>query len=129
MRDGVHRMAALLVALAIVVAGCARSAPDPVVDGWPIGPPADCASTPCEEWLAVAQARLDVRDPGHAEVVKATLHSEGALVAPEGGLQVFARSGGCCAVAVFELADGTVEALGVGTPGISQTIEAIDFGP
>jgi hypothetical protein len=129
MGDRVHRLVPLAMALAIVVAGCARSTPDPVVDGWPIGPPADCATTPCQAWLAVAQARLAVRDPGHAEIVKATLHTEGTLVAPDGGLQVFARSGGCCAVAVFELADGTVEALGVGTPGISQTIEAIDFGP
>ena len=128
MRTGVSRLLATAMAL-VVVAGCAQATSDPVVDGWPIGPELDCAVTPCAAWLAVAQGRLDVRDPGHAEIVKATLHSEGALVAPNGELQVFARSGGCCAVAVFDLADGSVEAVGVGTPGVGEDIQTVDFGP
>ncbi len=129
MRRGRRRLLALITTFAVTVAACAKSSPDPVVDGWPIGAPADCAMTPCGAWLAVAQARLDVRDPGHAEVVKATLHNEGTLVAPEGGLQIFTRSGGCCDVAMFELANGTVKALGVGTIGVSTTVSAVDFGP
>jgi hypothetical protein len=129
MRFGRPSLLALLFVIA-AIAACAKSAPDPVVDGWPIGPPVDCAAAiDCAAWLAVAQGRLDGRDPGHAEVVKAILHNEGTLVAPDGGLQIFTRSGGCCSVAVFELADGTVAAIGVGMPGISQTVEAIDFGP
>jgi hypothetical protein len=129
MGDRIVRSLATWLAVIVIVAACAKSAPDPVVDGWPIGQATDCAVTPCGAWLAVAQARLDVRDPGHAEVVKATLHNEGTLVAPEGGLQIFTRSGGCCNVALFELADGTTKALGVGTIGISTTVSAVDFGP
>ena len=128
MRTGVGRLLATTVAL-VVVAGCAQATSDPVVDGWPIGSESDCAVTPCAAWLAVAHARLDVRDPGHAEIVTATLHSEGVTVGPDGQLQLTTRSGGCCAVARFVLTDGAVEAIGVGTPGIGDEIRTVDFGP
>jgi hypothetical protein len=128
MRKGVGRLLVIAMALVVIV-GCAQTTSDPVVDGWPIGPESDCAVSPCAAWLAVAQARLAERDPGHAEIVKATLHTEGVTVGPDGQLQVTTRSGGCCAVARFELADGTVEAIGVGTPGIGEDIRTIDFGP
>ncbi len=39
------------------------------------------------------------------------------------------RSGSCCSVARFELADGSVKAIGVGYPGISKTPVAVDYGP
>jgi hypothetical protein len=39
------------------------------------------------------------------------------------------RSGSCCVVARFELADGTVAAIGVGYPGVSKIPIAIDQGP
>ena len=120
----------LAIAMAMVVAaGCAQRTSDPVVDGWPIGPEADCdTSTVCDEWLAVARARLAVRDPGHAAVVESTLHTPGITVGPDGKVSVVTRSGGF-AVARFELADGTVEAIGVVTPGISEIPVTVDFGP
>ena len=39
------------------------------------------------------------------------------------------HSGACCRVALFELADGSVKAIGVGTVGISPGIQAFDYGP
>ena len=69
--------------------------------------------------LGLASDHLDRRDPGHAVVVGATLHSEGGLIDPATGQQILrTRSGGAISIAVLELADGTVTAIGVGYPGI-----------
>lgn len=39
------------------------------------------------------------------------------------------RSGNCCSVVRFELADGSVRAIGVGFPGVSDIPIAINYGP
>ena len=95
---------------------------DPVVDTWPIGDPLDCVSgANCDVLTRVALAGLDERDPGHAAVVAARLHNEGALVdAKTGNRVLMTRSGSCCSVLVVELADGSTHAIGVGFPGISH---------
>lgn len=132
-------MKRLAVALALLlVAAC--SAHDhpvdpivdyPIVDGWPIGEPAVCVrENRCVELLEEALRGLDRRDPDHAAVVDFALHDEGVMF--DGGdhhkiLNV--RSGNCCRVVRFGLADGSVRAIGVGFPGVSDIPIAIDYGP
>ena len=112
-----------LAVLAVALLGCGP-APEPafaVVDGWPIGHVAECRPDDrCPEPLATAVAGLARRDPGHAAIVRTTLHQEAVLST---------RSGACCTVARFELADGTVRAIGVGYLGISRDLKVIDRGP
>ncbi len=112
-----------LAALTAALLGCGLL-PEPaaaVVDGWPIGPLVECRPDDrCPELLAAAVAGLARRDPGNAAIVRATLHREAVLST---------RSGACCTVARFELADGTVRAIGVGYRGISRELTVIDRGP
>jgi hypothetical protein len=110
---------------------------DTVVDGWSIGAEvASCTSThvleetsDCKERLTVATAGLDRRDPGHAGVVRVSIHREGRYRYANGNVGLVTRSGGCCAVAVFALSDGSVRAIGVGRIGVSTTVSAVDYGP
>jgi hypothetical protein len=121
-------MRAVLLAVVMSLAGCSTSVSDVEVDGWHVGPETSCdAVARCADLLVVAGEGLDRRDPGHAAVVKVTLHDEGPEVDATGGRVV--RSGPCCDVALFELADGTVKAIGVGQVGISPGIQAFDYGP
>jgi hypothetical protein len=79
----------------------------------------------CSAWRATISISAT---RGHAPVVRATLHVEGSLIDPETGQQILrARSGGAPRIAEFELADGTVTAVGVGYPGISR--EPVVLGP
>ncbi len=122
-------LAAVLVA---ATAGCGlgRPAPDPVIDTWPVGPALDCEdfSPPggCAELVRVGLEGFDRRDPGHAAVVSSQLHSEGAALAPNGDRILYTRSGACCSVLVMTLDDGSIHAIGVGSPGISPNPVAID---
>ena len=80
----------------------------------------DCAAT-LARWLAAARAAFDRRDPDHTPVRLATLHYNASnkqfLSAP-------------LEVAVFELADGTVRAIGVGHFGVDFAhISTADYGP
>ena len=114
----------------ILLAGCSFSSGDPVVDGWPVGPEIACSADPaCPTLLATATIGFDRRNPGHPTVVNVTLHDEGATVDANGNLMITKRGGACCSVARFELTDGTVRAIGVGYPGISQTPMVVDYGP
>jgi len=120
-----------LLALGVLACGLLREAPDPVIDGWPIGTEVDCATrADCRVLLSLARDRLDARDPGHAAVARVTLRHEGTPVDPATGDRILlTRSGGAPDVAVFELEDGTVTAIGVGYPGISREPMAFDTGP
>lgn len=120
-----------LVGLLLTVASCSTLRESPVVDGWPVGDPQDCATPQarCPELLAEATTGLGRREKGHAPVVRATLHIEGVVLDEEGNQMLWTRSGACCSVALFELADGSVHAIGVGYPGISGDPIAIDYGP
>lgn len=127
------RLAATLIILALAVVSCGllRAAPDPMVDGWPIGAEIDCTSrADCAALLDLARSGLDRREPGHAAVMRVTLHVEGTLVDPATGDRILlTRSGGAPSVAVFELGDGTVTAIGVGYPGVSREPMVFDEGP
>ena len=100
----------------------------PIYDGWQPGAletcpdlgayvePAKRSAAYCDAnlavWLSVAREGFDRRDPTHAPVVRTTLH-EPSLERDRNGLVVVNASGLVRMVAVFELADGTVRAIGV----------------
>jgi hypothetical protein len=113
-----------------VVADASVLVGDPVLDTWPLGP--ELACTPdrhCPALMATARTGFDHRNPGHPAVVRVVLHQEGTTVNAKGEHILVTRSGSCCVVARFELADGTVAAIGVGYPGVSKIPIAIDQGP
>ena len=113
-----------------VVANGSLPVGDPVVDSWPVGPDLDCAADGrCPALLATARIGFDLRNPGHPAVVRVVLHQEGTTVNAKGEHILVTRSGACCVVARFELADGSVAAIGVGYPGVSKIPIAIDKGP
>ena len=120
-----------LLALGVLACGLLREAPDPVIDGWPIGTEVDCATrADCGLLLRLARDRLDARDPGHVAVARVTLRHEGTSVATATGDRILlTRSGGAPDIAVFELLDGSVTAIGVGYPGISREPMVFDTGP
>jgi hypothetical protein len=102
---------------------------DPVVDGWPIGREVACSEEArCMDFLATARAELDLRDPGHPAVVTSTLHKEGVTVDADGNQAIYARSGALYVVVRFELADGSVKAIGIGAAGPDPTVRAFDHG-
>lgn len=122
---------AIVAAIVLAAAACTTLRESPVVDGWPVGDPLDC-TTPrarCPELLAEATAGLGRRELGHAPIVRATLHIEGVVLDDDGNQILWTRSGACCNVALFELEDGSVHAIGVGYPGIARDPVAIDYGP
>ena len=111
----------------------------PTYDGWRVGSletcptpnfdPANDESQPtawdCDAslavWLSAAREGFDRRDPTHAPVARATLHHS-------------ARStknlANCCEVAVFELTEGTVRAIGVAHLGVLYSrVSTVDYGP
>lgn len=120
----------LVLAGAACLAACVPAPPATIIDGWAVGEAKVCPAGDerCFALLPEASRGLDRRDPGHPPVVRATLHEEGAYRSPGGSILLPIRSGDCCDVAVFELADGTTRAIGVGYPGISQVPMAIDYG-
>jgi hypothetical protein len=123
------RLAVAVALLTTAISGCAFDASDPVVDGWPIGPEGFCTTMKCRALLDTAQIGFDRRDPEHPAVVRVVLHDEGMVVDEHGNRMLVMRSGSCCSVARFELADGSVRAIGVGYPGVSRTPVAVDYGP
>jgi hypothetical protein len=109
-------------------------AADTLIDGWSIGPEEACASdhvqSPnCGQRLSVAIRGLDRRNRHHASVVRIAMHDEGQYRDPSGQVGLVARTGNCCTVAVLELSDGSIRAIGVGTAGISRALKAFDYGP
>ena len=98
-----------------------------VIDSWPIGPLTnDCLRGSCEDMIVAATARLEVRDPGHADVSKVEIHELAQQVDAQGRTILTTMSGGPPRVVLFELADGSRRAIGVGYPGVSQTPVAFD---
>ena len=94
-----------------------------VVDGWGIGAPYACTDLdperPCSALIPFAGQVFDRRDPGHVPVVWAQLHEEEPIVSRTSPLFI----------AVFQLADGSIRAIGVGYPGIATEPMALDSGP
>lgn len=125
----------LIAGLATAMAGCGTNARldssgnvRGVIDGWGIGEPFDCTDAdpqrPCSVLLPLAQQALDNRDPFHARVVAGRLYEEG----PDSHGNLVTRSTPFL-VAVFQLADGSARAIGVGYPGVSTTPMTLPFGP
>jgi hypothetical protein len=112
-------------------------------DGWRVGaletcplyptlpspPSTELSNSECEAnlaaWLGVGRDGFDRRDPNHAPIVRATLHDLDTSTF---------HSARCCEVAVFELADGSIRAIGINLvvfpPGHgSYANNVIDYGP
>ena len=83
-----------------------------VVDGYPLGEPANCAER-CPRFRDAASAWLDTTVPGHARVDKIDLFVTNYRDA-DGSLILMTRSGGTDYIAVIRLADGSVRAIHVG---------------
>jgi hypothetical protein len=117
-------MVAALTALA--VSGCMLAPGGSVVDGWSTGDPVDCTrNDECDDFIPAATTGLDRRDPGHPAIIEVRLHLQG-----EPGQPILETcSGGCPVVAVFQLIDGSVRAIGVGTPGVERKPMTFDYGP
>ena len=127
-------VAALIVVVGLVwLAGGFRGVigerGDPVVDGWVIGVEECNETAGCQDYVDAATAQLGQRDAGHAAIVRTSVHSEGRYYDELGRSILWTRSGGCCLVVRFELADQSIRAIGAGYPGVSQTIMAFDYGP
>jgi len=113
-----------VVSLLLLACGAVR---DPIVDGWPIREPMACVPEErCVELLDLAARQLDRRDQDHAAVVEAAMHYEGQIRDDDGNR--LNTHTGRVYVARFELADGSVRAIGVGFPGVSDTPIAYDYG-
>ena len=116
----------LSLVVLLLFTGCAPRGPGLVVDGWAIGDEVDCASDlECRAFVPAATIGFDRRSPGHAPIMSVNLYQHGKPGEPV--LQVC--SGGCPVVAVFRLFDGSIHAIGVGTPGIATEPMTFDYGP
>ena len=80
------------------------------------------------DFLALARAALDARDRDHPAVVTATLHAEGTTFDSNGNRVLYTSSGTTYGVVRFELADGSVKAIGIGAAGPDSTVRAFDYG-
>ena len=128
MRRG-PRIGALVLALAALPGACSVPPPNTVVNGWSIGEQLACTDERCAAQIPVARAALAELYRDHPIVVEMRIHEEGGYRNPDGTVAVPFRSGGCCDVAVFHFADGSLFAFGVGYPGISQEPVAVPAGP
>ena len=110
----------------------------PTYDGWKVGGVDDCP-TPnfdpaiephptawdCDAslavWLAAAREGFDRRDPAHPPIARATLHYTATSTV---------NLASCCEIVVFELADGSIRAIGVAHLGVVHTrVTPVDYGP
>src|SRR6185503_5325504 len=98
--------------------GAVESCPEPNVPNHEPAPVVwDCQAA-LSVWLSTATAAFDERFPGHAAYVRVTLHDEWTVTDAGGNQVLLTRSGGSPRVVVFELADGSVHALGIGHLGV-----------
>jgi len=122
----VHRLGGVILLLAFFAAACAeRPQADPVIDTWPVGGPVTCEER-CLPAIEAATDALAAREPGHPAIARVTLHAFGRQVDAEGRILIQMTSGSRW-VAVFELEDDSVRAIGVGYPGVSREPIAMDY--
>jgi hypothetical protein len=106
----------ILPVAAVAACGIGAIEPNDRIDGWSVGEPIACEqSTPrCDILIPLAITGLADRDPGHAPIVSTALHDEGLYPNKQGNLVEVVRSSTAVWVAVFQLADGSRAAIGVG---------------
>jgi hypothetical protein len=126
---GLRLAAGFALGSALAVLGCSALTPNMIVNGWSVGDVKACEEPRCAAQIPVAQAALEQYRPDHAPLVKLTIHEEGGYPRGDGTVAVPFRSGGCCDVALFQLSDGSVYAVGVGYPGVSEEPTAVERGP
>ena len=121
---------ALVATIAFLILGCGPMGPSIVVDGWPVGEPFQCRiDGECEFYVPLATTALDHRDPGHAPIVNVTMNLQSAYLQEDGDFRHPMCSGGCFIIVLFQLADGSVKAIGAGTIGVSREVTTRDYGP
>ena len=106
----------LLPVATIAACGLGSIVPNARIDGWSVGEPIACVqSTPdCDVFISLAIEGLGNRDPGHAPIVTTVLYNEGLYPNKQSELVEIFRSSAGVWVAVFQLADGSRRAIGVG---------------
>lgn len=118
-----------LVVLVIALAGCMASAPSRTINGWAIGDVWKCTNPYCDSARQAAEAGLDERYPGHPAVASLTFHWEGHYRRPDGRLETGGHPAeGCCEIAVYQFADGTAVAFGIGH-GVTGDVARPYFDP
>lgn len=133
-RNRFGRWAAGAFVAIVFFSGCS-TASDPrvtLVDGWSVGPGQSCATgETCAATIDAATDGLAARDPGHAPIVRVTVHEDGLYPCRNSDdlVQVF-RSGGFPIIVLFELEDGSRRAIGVvrGGPQFSLAVP-LQYGP
>lgn len=102
------------VAATLAPPGSVRPSTDPgkyankTINGFPLARRVECAD-PCASNISLARAALDKASPAHAHVVEESLYAEGNGVVRSGSYTV----------AVFELTDGSVVAVGISCAGVN----------
>lgn len=99
-----------MVALVLALAGCTSPR---TIDGWSIGEVWKCTAPYCDSARRAAEAGLELRYPGHPTVASLTFHWEGAYRRPDGRTETDGHPA-VGEIAVFQFADGTAVAFGVG---------------
>jgi hypothetical protein len=129
----------LLGGLMAAAALAACSALASTYDGWKVGSLENCpepnfnpglgesqprtwdCSVSLAMWLQAARDGFDHRDPTHAPIARTTLHQSATS---------HQNLASCCFIAVFELTDGTVRAIGVAHLGVDYSrVTTVNFGP
>ena len=111
-RKGLVVAAVLIAAIGAAWLGIVQvTLPPPVIDGYPIGLPAQCGDT-CARATATASGWLDASAPRHAPVERIELFDPDYRDA-NGNYIIADGSGGHAVIAVIHLADGTVRAIQV----------------
>lgn len=101
-------------AAASLTPGATRPSLDPgkyantTINGFPLARQVDCADQ-CASHLALARTALDNSSPAHAQIVKEFIYAEGNGIERSGSYKV----------TVFELADGSVVAVGISCAGVN----------
>jgi len=127
------RIRVALALLAACLVGCGgqptvtHTPRGPVIDGWPVGEAVDCAAgiqgIDCRSLIQIAINGLAVRDRVRPDEASVTLH---LYRQDEDGIY---RSGGPPLIAVYEVADQPLRAIGVKLYPGNIPPRVIDFGP
>ena len=120
--------AALAAAASLTAIGCSSVAPNTIVNGWSIGDVQACNDPRCAAQIPVVLAALEEYRPDHPTLVEMTIHAEGVYPRGDGTAAEPFRTEGCCHVALFQFADGSIYAIGVGYLATSDEPVAVPRG-